>query len=328
MHLYCILCPNIPSSSIHQSPVQPENSQLAFFKSTNPQIQTAIISEERKTWKLKLLKLIPNGVFKKVVCLLFFFFLNEWSPTPHRSHGFTCQFDGRVLHLYSFEINCHLQILRDLFHYKPPITKEQFFNSGFVERKIIMCTDVLKLVQHKNKSLQPPKKASTTTTSSLGQVVSMRVSIYFELLLDQERQSSYLHKSKCISELLLDHGSPTGTEFCGTEHIHIFSELYLKCFWLSVWVCICTSLCWQPNKTKVTDLTQVRADSQRTRPRSSIGSSQREGGQDPRSVGVSPRSLTDVDQPQVDSFTIATFEKHFFAFRSQSSCIKYIYSYR
>jgi hypothetical protein len=77
--------------------------------------------------------------------------------------------------LYLLKIISPIQILRDLFHYKPPITKEQFFNSGFVERKIIMCTDVLKLVQQKNKSLQPPKKAPTTTTSSLGQVVSLRV---------------------------------------------------------------------------------------------------------------------------------------------------------
>ncbi|XP_062610225.1 histone H3.v1-like isoform X2 [Saccostrea cucullata] len=68
------------------------------------------------------------------------------------------------------------KILRDLFHYKPPVTKEQFFNNGFVERKIIMCTEVMKLIQLKNKSLQPQKKAPTTTTSNLGQVVSMKPS--------------------------------------------------------------------------------------------------------------------------------------------------------
>lgn len=71
-----------------------------------------------------------------------------------------------------------LQILRDLFHYKPPITKEQFFNSGFVERKIIMCTEVMKLIQKKNKSLQPPRKAPTTTTSNLAQMISTKVIIF------------------------------------------------------------------------------------------------------------------------------------------------------
>lgn len=39
-----------------------------------------------------------------------------------------------------------LQILRDLFYYKFFIIKEQFFNSGFVERKIIMCIEVMKLI--------------------------------------------------------------------------------------------------------------------------------------------------------------------------------------
>nr|XP_022324275.1 uncharacterized protein LOC111125095 [Crassostrea virginica] len=66
------------------------------------------------------------------------------------------------------------KILRDLFHYKPPITKDQFFNSGFVERKIIMCTEVMKLIQQKNKSLQPPRKSNSTSTSNLAQVISTK----------------------------------------------------------------------------------------------------------------------------------------------------------
>lgn len=121
------------------------------------------------------------------------------------------------------------KILRDLFHYKPPITKEQFFNSGFVERKIIMCTEVMKLIQKKNKSLQPPRKAPTTTTSNLAQTITTNL---------------------------------------------------------------------KANKPKVTDLTQVRPGHQRSRPRSSTDSLQREGTLHIQSV-VSPRSLTEADQPQV-----------------------------
>lgn len=121
------------------------------------------------------------------------------------------------------------KILRDLFHYKPPITKEQFFNSGFVERKIIMCTEVMKLIQKKNKSLQPPRKAPTTTTSNLAQTITTNL---------------------------------------------------------------------KANKPKVTDLTQVRPGHQRSRPKSSTDSLQREGTLHIQSV-VSPRSLTEADQPQV-----------------------------
>ena len=47
------------------------------------------------------------------------------------------------------------QILRDIFSYRPPITKDQFFAKGFAERKVIMCTEVLQHVIAKNKQLNP-----------------------------------------------------------------------------------------------------------------------------------------------------------------------------
>ncbi|XP_060064377.1 uncharacterized protein LOC132544744 [Ylistrum balloti] len=53
------------------------------------------------------------------------------------------------------------KILRDLFSYKPLITKEQFFNAGFAERKIIMCSEVLHMVREKSRILNPAKKSAT-----------------------------------------------------------------------------------------------------------------------------------------------------------------------
>ncbi|XP_064637418.1 centrosomal protein of 44 kDa-like [Lineus longissimus] len=47
------------------------------------------------------------------------------------------------------------KILRDMFHYKSPITKEQFFAGGFIEKKVIMCTDIMRLVFEKHQSLKP-----------------------------------------------------------------------------------------------------------------------------------------------------------------------------
>lgn len=41
-----------------------------------------------------------------------------------------------------------------------------------------MCTEVMKLIQKKNKSLQPPRKAPTTTTSNLAQVILTKVIIF------------------------------------------------------------------------------------------------------------------------------------------------------
>ncbi|OWF54788.1 uncharacterized protein LOC110440478 isoform X2 [Mizuhopecten yessoensis] len=68
------------------------------------------------------------------------------------------------------------KILRDLFSYKPLITKEQFFNTGFAERKIIMCSEVLRLVREKSLSLNPPKKMTTggAAVSGLVQLVSTK----------------------------------------------------------------------------------------------------------------------------------------------------------
>lgn len=57
--------------------------------------------------------------------------------------------------------------MRDLFSYKPPVTKEQFFNAGFAERKIIMCADVIQMIREKNKVLQPNRKPTTTAVSTL-----------------------------------------------------------------------------------------------------------------------------------------------------------------
>jgi len=45
------------------------------------------------------------------------------------------------------------KVLREMFAYKPPVTKEQFFAPGFGERKVIMCAQVLQLVHNKHRSL-------------------------------------------------------------------------------------------------------------------------------------------------------------------------------
>ncbi|XP_076468133.1 uncharacterized protein LOC143298963 isoform X2 [Babylonia areolata] len=48
------------------------------------------------------------------------------------------------------------KVLRDLFHFKPSVTKEQFFTlNGFAECKIIMCVEVMRLIQHHCRFLGP-----------------------------------------------------------------------------------------------------------------------------------------------------------------------------
>ncbi|XP_005097170.1 uncharacterized protein LOC101850644 [Aplysia californica] len=49
------------------------------------------------------------------------------------------------------------KILRDMFQHKPQVTRDQFFSPGFAERKVIMATEILRLVRSKYK---PPKTSS------------------------------------------------------------------------------------------------------------------------------------------------------------------------
>lgn len=50
-----------------------------------------------------------------------------------------------------------------MFDYKPQIHREQFFSPGFAERKIIMATDILKLIKNRYK----PVKSSTFKVASI-----------------------------------------------------------------------------------------------------------------------------------------------------------------
>ncbi|XP_043969420.1 centrosomal protein of 44 kDa isoform X2 [Gambusia affinis] len=49
------------------------------------------------------------------------------------------------------------KVLRDIFHYKPILTKEQFLQWGFSQRKISFICDIINLVLQRHKQLRKPK---------------------------------------------------------------------------------------------------------------------------------------------------------------------------
>jgi len=59
------------------------------------------------------------------------------------------------------------KVLRDYFSYKPPITKDQFFTTGFAERKLQMACDLITLVRQEckeiNLSQQPVKRTGSAS---------------------------------------------------------------------------------------------------------------------------------------------------------------------
>ncbi|XP_019735383.1 centrosomal protein of 44 kDa [Hippocampus comes] len=49
------------------------------------------------------------------------------------------------------------KVLRDIFHYKPIISKQQFLQRGFVQRKISTLCDIIDLVLQRHKELKKPR---------------------------------------------------------------------------------------------------------------------------------------------------------------------------
>ncbi|XP_028267430.1 centrosomal protein of 44 kDa [Parambassis ranga] len=49
------------------------------------------------------------------------------------------------------------KVLRDIFHYKPILTKQQFLQWGFSQRKISVICDIINLVLQKHNQLKKPK---------------------------------------------------------------------------------------------------------------------------------------------------------------------------
>ena len=55
-----------------------------------------------------------------------------------------------------------MQALRELFHYYPKLTREQFLSSGYTERKLILTTDILHLCQAKHRELSSEREEGGT----------------------------------------------------------------------------------------------------------------------------------------------------------------------
>uniref|UniRef100_A0A224YJP6 Centrosomal protein of 44 kDa n=1 Tax=Rhipicephalus zambeziensis TaxID=60191 RepID=A0A224YJP6_9ACAR len=57
-------------------------------------------------------------------------------------------------------------VLRELFQWKPPLSTSQFFSSGFAEKKIIMCRDIVKLIKEYSVSQKAAAATSPASTAT------------------------------------------------------------------------------------------------------------------------------------------------------------------
>lgn len=68
-------------------------------------------------------------------------------------------------------------VLRELFQWKPPLSTAQFFSSGFAEKKVIMCRDIVRLIKEYSNTQklpgQAPSAASTAARPRMTQKVPL-----------------------------------------------------------------------------------------------------------------------------------------------------------
>ncbi|KAM8772067.1 centrosomal protein of 44 kDa isoform 2-T3 [Acanthopagrus schlegelii] len=97
----------------------------------------------------------------------------------------TCKTDLRF-------IDTLYKVLRDIFHYKPILTKQQFLQWGFSQRKISVICDVINLVLQKHNQLMKSPEVDERLSALEAQIKSLpglhRLSILEKRIEELERQ--------------------------------------------------------------------------------------------------------------------------------------------
>ena len=83
--------------------------------------------------------------------------------------------EKKVLLVFRYGLGI-FQAVRDLFSFRPGLTKDQFFSNGYAEKKVIMCTDILTHVRNLHKKLAPKPRVKTAPPSSMTSGVGYGVS--------------------------------------------------------------------------------------------------------------------------------------------------------
>ncbi|KAH9373394.1 hypothetical protein HPB48_009439 [Haemaphysalis longicornis] len=66
-------------------------------------------------------------------------------------------------------------VLRELFQWKPPLSTAQFFSSGFAEKKVIMCRDIVRLIKEYSNTQKLPGQAPSPASTAARPRMTQRV---------------------------------------------------------------------------------------------------------------------------------------------------------
>ncbi|XP_032393802.1 centrosomal protein of 44 kDa isoform X3 [Etheostoma spectabile] len=103
------------------------------------------------------------------------------------------------------------KVLRDVFHYKPILTKQQFLQWGFSLRKISVTCDIINLVLQKHNQLKKPKGRCPATHKD-----------------DRGEAHPAMADADTISErpLVVNHAENCSTSHTNSSHAEAFSSHY------------------------------------------------------------------------------------------------------
>lgn len=66
-------------------------------------------------------------------------------------------------------------VLRELFQWKPPLSTAQFFSSGFAEKKVIMCRDIVRLIKEYSNTQKLPGQVPSPASTAARPRMTQRV---------------------------------------------------------------------------------------------------------------------------------------------------------
>ncbi|CAH1268411.1 CEP44 [Branchiostoma lanceolatum] len=103
------------------------------------------------------------------------------------------------------------KVLRDVFQYKPTITKDKFLNAGFAEHKVILAYDVLKMVQEKHRRITGPKAKPAPSQTNAGAGMFQRGTAMRRSLKQKNRERNLSPVQRSAADNTSLSGSPKET---------------------------------------------------------------------------------------------------------------------
>uniref|UniRef100_A0A6I8PYR2 Centrosomal protein of 44 kDa n=1 Tax=Xenopus tropicalis TaxID=8364 RepID=A0A6I8PYR2_XENTR len=123
------------------------------------------------------------------------------------------------------------KVLRDVFNYKPILTKQQFLQSSFSERKIQIICDIVDCVVKKHKEITGQNKKKPLVERHTGSEFQLQTKCYKSALLEEAEEEEPTSDCEEDSHLQREIGSPfeTAEETPNSEQVELLRKQLAEC---------------------------------------------------------------------------------------------------